>query len=142
MKVRWPVQDKELKELAQFGARFLGMESEAHAGDYHWPTALVNSINYFEWNDHPDSNKLDFVFFEDGFSSILAHLAKRKMERDLWEYSLSYNLHGFGSHNGICGDYTFNILTAPNCKTFKSTHKKEYIALWMAIREAVKDEDK
>lgn len=118
--------NKELNELAGFAAKFLGMLS-AHPNSYVWPKWLKDNVEYYEWIDHPNEDNLQHSLFKDGFASILAHIAKRKMEDMGWEWVASVG--------DVGPKYVWNVYTGKH--RHDGEDDNEYVALWLAIREAV-----
>ena len=113
--------DKELKELAEFAAEFLELEKTK---DKRFPFNIdlgygVMSITI--------KDMLDDCWI----SATVAYLAKRKMEEMGFEWVHSFNKLPGGKTIFIC-----EVYTATN--DFPGTGDNEYIALWLAIREAVK----
>jgi len=108
----------DTKKLAEFAAEFL----DGYIKKYR--TILVIG-------GYVDDE--DMVFHHPMAPAILAHLAKREMEKRLWEWNSSYDLSGFQPGEKIHGQYCFGILTAPKCTVHSEQDENEYIALWSAI---------
>ena len=117
---------KELKQLAEFAAEFLGADEDSDS-----PKVFVGKSNYIiavtEYN----------LFNRPLTAPILMHLGKREMEKRLWEWNSSYDLSGFQSGEKIHGCYCFGILTAPKCTIHNTQDENEFIAFWSAVMEAV-----
>lgn len=112
--------EQEQKELGIFGLDWLGLEKLPNSDEWKFQ---FHSIN---WLLNPKN------LFDDDFGPILAHLAKRKMEE-----------MGFGmswSHYTIEGELNHRFLLTNGLSDLavEKYHENEYIALFFAIREAVK----
>ena len=112
--------DEQLKELAEFVAKFLGLHQSMRPEKGRWFCNIPNGMPvYFT----PDN------MFQGIHGAILAHLAKREMEKqELWyrhEYMPDTKLHWFR--------IAIDKYTASN-----SQNSNYHIALWLAIRDAVK----
>ncbi len=123
------MNQQEQKELADWAAEWLGnIVSQGATDGYFYCRELLGGGH---------SNNTSVIFESIRSAPALAHLAKRKME------DLGYTI-----------EYTNNSLEAPFLDEYKymysvsediwDEHPKqshsgnEYIALWLAIREAVK----
>lgn len=109
------------KQLAEFAADFLKLGDSAIAN---WPRQYVWIP---EFNDHMNIKD----FFTCVYAPHFAHLAKRKME----EMGFSWSAYRIPVIQENC----FNILYRFDNQKIdaRKHHENEYIALFMAIREAV-----
>jgi hypothetical protein len=118
------MNDQELKELAEFAAGFSDFETH-------------------DWvHFHKDLGRLDHslvkIFFKhDSSAPLLAHLARREMEKRgfTWNcYSPSKGAHPDDSKY----EYEFeeDVQGEGPMKRGCKQHENEYIAMWMAIRKA------
>jgi len=126
------MNDAELKELAEFGAKFLGFNRITVKG--------IRKYNSFEMWEHPDweddanylsDSELPDEFFGDHeTASYLSHLAKRKMEKLGFDHQ-SERLAGT-TYYGFFGQLK-------DAQAICAIDKNEYIALWMAIRRQLNE---
>ena len=112
---------QEQKELAEFGAEFLGLKvSESNL------YTIVEGL-------HIEKNSLYLHMFDSSMiAPILAHLAKREMEKREFGIFSSYTWKNDGK------PFYVYYINHYDYKTFRGEGDSEYIALWLAIREAVK----
>jgi len=109
----------DLKKLAEFAAKFLG-----HKRDYdHWNYKLMGH----NWKPHKDF-LAEFTFSDPRTAPLIAHLAKREMEKRGFEMEWSSrgeeNLH-----------YYYIYKKGGLMHHSMGEHENEYIALWSAIME-------
>lgn len=112
------MNDKELKELAEFAAEFLELKPLSDPCVWILDGSVIMPNDMFE-DDWP-------------IPPILAHLAKRKMEGVGYQYLIG---HTFGTDSVSYMAKVF-LRKNPSQEAYEED-KNEYIALWMAIREAV-----
>jgi len=122
--------DEQLKELAEFGAEFLGCPTD-DKGRFEMPFGLR-----MKWWDLVGS-----FFNEKVASPALAHLAKREMEKR----GFTWECFGWEKRwKKPPKQYCYRMYWRPDPDNVMSlemkyaNHENEYIALWLAIREAVK----
>ena len=124
--------EEKLKQLAEFMPKYLNLKKRRCAY-----ILITNEITY-----HITSTD----FFEgDFFPPLLAHLAKREMEKRGLEYKLTYRGHFVEDEFVYTHEADIFIITrkpAPNYEITKMIqnpidHENEYFALWSAIFEAV-----
>ena len=111
--------DEQLKELAEFIPEIVPTEKKENG---HYIKAFGMS-----WRIHYTNKP-----FEGDLGAILAHLAKREMEKRGWYWSIGFE------YNDI---YLVVIHPSKDCtieELITAYHENEYIALWLAIREAVR----
>ena len=120
----------ELKKLAEFAAEFLGWEIED--GRLSIPSFCLRVGLYLCDDPH-----VKYIFEHPETAPILAHLAKREMEKREFEWELATIWIKPGIRGYQCEVYGFeknNYSTEVVC-----SHENEYIAFWSAVMEAVKD---
>jgi hypothetical protein len=111
---------QEQKELAEWAAEWLFGENSGYI--------YIEGAKFGAFPVVPNT-----FFYHDFAPCILAHLAKRKMEELGFEY-FGIKIHGFYGYNFYSGRPKWDDMLFGDYKE----HENEYIALWLAIREAVK----
>jgi len=117
----------DTKQLAEFAAEFLGWDKEG--GRWTIPPFCLKVGLYLADDPHAK-----YLFEHPETAPILAHLAKREMEkRGFWWHSSWFS-------NGKVYSIFFSKLTSAKpggWRELEVEHENEYIALWSAIQEAV-----
>ena len=115
----------DTKQLAEFAAEFIGYEQLTYVDSFVTKGTIVIDINE------------STLFYKELTSPILAHLAKREMEkRGFWWHSSWFS-------NGKVYSIFFSKLTSARpggWRELEVEHENEYIALWSAIKEALGEE--
>ncbi len=123
---------KELKELAEFAAEFLGFEKETNHEvnrDYWHKEKWIGEPLVDRWLD-------DYFFIAQKTAPILMHLGKREMEKRGFDWIGSRNYHSRPKNH----DYFYEFAETHSPKCGEGSHPdNEFIAFWMAVRGAVKD---
>lgn len=131
------MNDKELKELAEYAAEFLGLE--IHSKYIFYPEAFAELLLMGELDNTFPKKKADEIFFEDELSSpILMHLAKRKLEGIIQPLNPGGKEWWWESHSGSVHVFRLKRFQQGNIAHFVGKHENEYIAFWIAVREATR----
>lgn len=123
--------EAELKKLAEFAAEFLGWEL---CPQNQWK--IPDNIEWLYYVTHKHRDELPRDFFE-GHSSapILAHLAKREMEKRGFRWISSYGYHAH-TEDEYFYEFTKWGETEEDEKTGSAFNKENnFIALWSAIEQ-------
>jgi len=126
------MNDKELKELAEFAARFLELPETDDQG--------YLFFLHFNHSRHTLAVPYKYVFEDNQVAPILAHLAKRKMgDMGLtWIAASEWDDSGVLFYETtVCKHDQTQQRYEVDEFIFEVANSNEYIALWIAIRKAM-----